>query len=146
MRDGFQPSATVFRSYSCHPCNPWWLYCFCSSRRLKSKLNIGRNVSILPCSNSVILGGLTNPNVARSFFTFGCSRQTENASILTSTSRSGFDGPASLPRHQVAPSSALRAYSLQAEGKIVAPCAINQNIPARQTAVSKKKCNPNHAA
>ena len=64
-------------------------YRFPSSRRLKSKLNIGSNVSALPCSNSVMPGGVTDPNTARIFFTSGCSRQTENASILTNTSLIG---------------------------------------------------------
>jgi hypothetical protein len=60
--------------------------------------------------------------------------------------RIGLDAAASFPRHQVATASLLRAYSSQAEGKIVALCAINQKISARQTAVNKKKCVPNHAA
>src|SRR5215467_2274579 len=162
-------------------------------------------------------GELTESKVARIFFTSACSRQTENASILTSTSRTGsyrssaslsnkvskrsaaallrtcgnsysirpsacnnskvsrcwlgmlgakklypawmpaacryvamhlrtrFDAAACFPRHQVAPSSALRAYSSQVEGKMVEPSAINQNTPAEQTAVSKKKCIPNQA-
>src|SRR4051794_4717174 len=59
--------------------------------------------------------------------------------------RNGLDAPASFARHQVSTSSALRSYSSKAEGKTVVPCAINQKTPAKQTAVSKKKCSPNHA-
>ena len=58
----------------------------------------------------------------------------------------GFDVPASFPKHQLATSSPLRAYLSHAEGKIVDPSAINQNTPAKQTAVTKEKCIPNHAA
>src|SRR2546423_1313713 len=42
--------------------------------------------------------------------------------------------------------SALRAYVSMLDGKIVAPSATRENTPARQTAVIRKKCIPNHAA
>jgi hypothetical protein len=65
------------------------LYWFFSSRKLKSKLNSGWNDSLFPCSKSLMPGWRTVPKIARTLFTSGCSCQTENASILTTTSRNG---------------------------------------------------------
>jgi hypothetical protein len=58
----------------------------------------------------------------------------------------GLDDPAFFPSSHAARISALRAYVSSFEGKLVEPSAISENIPARQTAVIRKKCIPNHAA
>jgi len=57
--------------------------------------------------------------------------------------RTGLDVPASFPSNQAAATSALRAYGSSAEGNVVAPSAISENSPAKQTAVIRKKWIPN---
>src|SRR6266542_4653451 len=57
--------------------------------------------------------------------------------------RTGFEAPACFPSNQAAATSALRAYGSSADGNMVAPSAISENSPARQTAVIRKKWIPN---
>jgi len=53
--------------------------------------------------------------------------------------RIGFEATACFASSQLTISSASRADFSQAEGKIVELFAISENMPARQTAVTKKK-------
>jgi DNA-binding NarL/FixJ family response regulator len=65
---------------------------------------------------------------------------------LSMPRRTGLDVPASFPSNQAAATSTPRAYGSSAEGNVVAPSAISENSPAKQTAVMRRKCIPNQAA
>src|SRR6266508_5156548 len=57
--------------------------------------------------------------------------------------RTGLGAPACFPSSHAATSSALSAHVSSADGNMVAPSAISENSPARQTAVIRKKWIPN---